>query len=373
MFTLKYQQLTSYPREASAYTTPSLPRLGSLPDETILFSITSGNEDGCFTIDASTGAVRVSSTAAIDFETVTAYQLRVVAEDKLGLMGRGMLNVAIVNVNEPPETSLATQFRTVAENTNAGHELGDSFRASDPEGEACPQSPLILPAHIPFLSQLKHCFAAIVARTTSPVRVIQTRVLLLQACFWSVLSCFCGGGADAATHFEFTASGHLVLRQSSGGLDFENLDHAAGFTFVARVADSAHHYTEEVSRKITDACITYQYTVGDLPCVTNGDGKILCDDTPGCTVFVRNSIRGRCYMYNIPTADQAVCYEVGPATHTQVLCDCQLQKFRATRTRLMLTIHALPVPHHLPLAQALRFANSSRRDVYGRSGPRHRD
>lgn len=67
----------------------------------LTYAIVGGNAGGDFTIDASTGAIAVSGTANLDFETTSAYQLQVEASDGI-LATAATVDIAINDLNEAP-------------------------------------------------------------------------------------------------------------------------------------------------------------------------------------------------------------------------------------------------------------------------------
>ncbi len=66
--------------------------------DTVSYSITAGNEDGHFTIDAGTGAITVAG--ALDYETASSYTLTVVASDGTGGSATAWVTVTVTDVDE---------------------------------------------------------------------------------------------------------------------------------------------------------------------------------------------------------------------------------------------------------------------------------
>jgi VCBS repeat-containing protein len=69
--------------------------------QTHTFSITAGNTDGAFAIDAATGAITVANPAALDFETTTTFALTVTVTDNGTPVLSGTATIT-VNVNDAP-------------------------------------------------------------------------------------------------------------------------------------------------------------------------------------------------------------------------------------------------------------------------------
>ena len=89
--------------------------------QTLTFSlIGEGNIDSAFEINSATGQISVKTTAPLDFETRTSFNIEVQAQDNGAgtLSGSRVLVINLVNVNEVPNIDDAT--RTVDENVPAG-------------------------------------------------------------------------------------------------------------------------------------------------------------------------------------------------------------------------------------------------------------
>ncbi len=75
------------------------------PGDTHTFAITAGNTGGAFAINASTGAITVANSAALDFETTPTFSLTVTVTDDSAAgnaAGSGTITVNLNNVNEVP-------------------------------------------------------------------------------------------------------------------------------------------------------------------------------------------------------------------------------------------------------------------------------
>ena len=68
--------------------------------DSITFSITSGNDDGAFSIDSATGTITVNDTSGIDFESATSRTLEITADDGNGGTDTANIVVTIQNENE---------------------------------------------------------------------------------------------------------------------------------------------------------------------------------------------------------------------------------------------------------------------------------
>lgn len=100
--------------------------------QAITFSITSGNTNNAFTINASTGTLTVSNSQAINYESVNRFQLTVRATDNGtgALWSQATITVNIQNVNENPVIS--NQSFTASQNASNGTLIG-TIAASDPD------------------------------------------------------------------------------------------------------------------------------------------------------------------------------------------------------------------------------------------------
>jgi len=78
--------------------------------ENLSYSITAGNDDGFFAIDASTGAI--TTTGAIDFEAHQQFVLAVRATDGGTLYDEQQVTINITDVNEQPNAAANASFET---------------------------------------------------------------------------------------------------------------------------------------------------------------------------------------------------------------------------------------------------------------------
>ncbi len=106
------------------------------PNNTLTYSIVSGNPSNPFSINSATGQVTVANPAALNFESSPQFTLQVKVTDG----GAGSLNVTqsvvinLIDANDAPSIP-AGQILSVPENSNAGATVG-TVTASDPDTTA---------------------------------------------------------------------------------------------------------------------------------------------------------------------------------------------------------------------------------------------
>ncbi len=99
--------------------------------DVVSYALLAGGEDGLFTIDAATGALRLSDATRLDYESRAAYTLLVSATDGWNVAVAEM-HIDVLDVNdEPPH--FASQLFSVSELALDGAEVG-FVSATDPEG-----------------------------------------------------------------------------------------------------------------------------------------------------------------------------------------------------------------------------------------------
>lgn len=100
--------------------------------QTRTFAITGGNTNNAFAINAATGVLSVNNAAALNFESLTSFNLTVRATDNgnPALSGSASMTVNVLNVNEAPTVTAATFSR--AENSANGTTVG-TVTATDPD------------------------------------------------------------------------------------------------------------------------------------------------------------------------------------------------------------------------------------------------
>ncbi|MBC6411032.1 MAG: cadherin domain-containing protein [Ekhidna sp.] len=90
------------------------------PSQTLTYSITSGNENGDFEIDGSTGQITVARS--LDHETTSSYTLTVTATDDdadTPLTATATVTITVIDVNDNTPEITSDNAKSVAENTTA--------------------------------------------------------------------------------------------------------------------------------------------------------------------------------------------------------------------------------------------------------------
>lgn len=107
---------------------------GSDPDagQSLTYAIVSGNTSGAFSINASTGQIKVANSAALNFESNPAFSLVISATDNgaPALVASAMIAISLNNVNEAPQFD-ATSF-SLNENSPNSTVVG-TVTGSDPD------------------------------------------------------------------------------------------------------------------------------------------------------------------------------------------------------------------------------------------------
>ena len=102
--------------------------------DTLSYSITAGNTSGAFTINASTGALTVANSAALDYETTPQFSLTVRVADPGGLSDTAIISIALNDVAEGNRAPVVNnQSFSLNENSANGTTVGTVI-ASDPDG-----------------------------------------------------------------------------------------------------------------------------------------------------------------------------------------------------------------------------------------------
>jgi VCBS repeat-containing protein len=108
--------------------------VASDPDagQTLTYAITAGNTGGAFSINSSTGQLRVANSAVLNFETTPSFALTVQVTDNAPspLSASNTVTINLTNVNEAPV--VAAQTFSLAENSANGTAVG-TIVASDPD------------------------------------------------------------------------------------------------------------------------------------------------------------------------------------------------------------------------------------------------
>ncbi|NVO20116.1 MAG: T9SS type A sorting domain-containing protein, partial [Bacteroidetes bacterium] len=102
------------------------------PGQTLSYSILSGNNDGAFSIDASTGELTVANSSALNFEVNPTFSLTVKVEDNatISLSNQAIITIVLMDINETPV--IVNQEFSIAENAPYGTVIG-TVSASDPD------------------------------------------------------------------------------------------------------------------------------------------------------------------------------------------------------------------------------------------------
>ena len=98
---------------------------------TLTYRLEDRDDAAAFDIDEANGQLRTS--AALDYETRSSYSVTVVAEDSEGASDSIEVTIAVTNANEPPSFDSTSTTRSVAENADPGHDIGDPVAAMDPD------------------------------------------------------------------------------------------------------------------------------------------------------------------------------------------------------------------------------------------------
>ncbi|HET6425430.1 MAG TPA: cadherin domain-containing protein, partial [Planctomycetaceae bacterium] len=108
--------------------------LASDPDagQTLTYAITGGNTSNAFAINPTTGVITVNNAAALNFESLSTFNLTVTATDNGNPVrsSAATVTVNVLNVNESP--TVTTAAFTISENSPSGQVIG-TVAASDPD------------------------------------------------------------------------------------------------------------------------------------------------------------------------------------------------------------------------------------------------
>ena len=110
----------------------------------------SGTDASKFTIESSSGQIKVKSGTSLDYETKTSYTVTVtvtVANKNAGVNAQSLdpnapgdytvpVTINVTDVNEPPAFSDDSVSHSIAENSAAGTNIGSAVTATDPDGVA---------------------------------------------------------------------------------------------------------------------------------------------------------------------------------------------------------------------------------------------
>lgn len=82
------------------------------------WAITSGNDDGVFAIDASTGELTVTDNTNLDFESTGSYTLSIEVQDGTNTSSTQTVTVSVNDINESPTITLTPVVTTIDENAD---------------------------------------------------------------------------------------------------------------------------------------------------------------------------------------------------------------------------------------------------------------
>ena len=94
------------------------------------WTITAGNEEGVFAIDATTGAITVDNNMKLDYETTTSYTLSITVSDGLNTSASEDVTIAINPINDNTPVITASQSFDIDENAADNASVG-TVLASD--------------------------------------------------------------------------------------------------------------------------------------------------------------------------------------------------------------------------------------------------
>jgi hypothetical protein len=100
--------------------------------QALTFSIISGNTSSAFTINASSGAISVANSGALNYETTPSFSLVIKVQDNgsPGMNAQATITINLLNLNEPPV--IANQSFSINENSANGTSIG-TVAANDPD------------------------------------------------------------------------------------------------------------------------------------------------------------------------------------------------------------------------------------------------
>ena len=100
--------------------------------DTLTYTLEGADLDS-FGIDSASGQIQTKSGVNYDHEVKSSYSVTVKADDNNGGTATIDVTITVADVNEPPEFSVETASRTIAENTTTGVAIGAPVTAADPD------------------------------------------------------------------------------------------------------------------------------------------------------------------------------------------------------------------------------------------------
>jgi len=144
--------------------------LATDPDYGTLFqgwAITAGNTSDAFAIDASTGAITVNQSSALDFETTPTFTLSVTVSDGLHTSATETLTINLTNVNDNTPEITSTSF-TIDENSPVNFVVG-KVEVSDKDGDLNPLTVTIKGGNTGDAFAYDNASGNLVVKTVTPV------------------------------------------------------------------------------------------------------------------------------------------------------------------------------------------------------------
>ncbi|SDC37260.1 cadherin domain-containing protein [Williamwhitmania taraxaci] len=144
--------------------------LATDPDYGTLFqgwTITAGNTSDAFAIDASTGAITVNQSSALDFETTPTFTLSVTVSDGLHTSATETLTINLTNVNDNTPEITSTSF-TIDENSPVNFVVG-KVEVSDKDGDLNPLTVTIKGGNTGDAFAYDNASGNLVVKTVTPV------------------------------------------------------------------------------------------------------------------------------------------------------------------------------------------------------------
>ena len=97
-----------------------------------------GADADSFDIGSASGQIQTKPGVTYDHESKSSYSVTVKADDNNGGTAAIDVTITVTDVNEPPEFSVETASRTIAENTTTGVAIGAPVTANDPDAGDTP-------------------------------------------------------------------------------------------------------------------------------------------------------------------------------------------------------------------------------------------
>jgi lysyl endopeptidase len=101
------------------------------PGDTLSFAVTGGSGAAAFAVHPTTGAITVSNSSLLDFETTPSFTLLVTVTDNTELSDSATITIDLTDVDEAP--TVPAQSFAIDENSPVGTVVG-TVTATDPEG-----------------------------------------------------------------------------------------------------------------------------------------------------------------------------------------------------------------------------------------------